>query len=201
MVFVLHAWFVRAAPRPDACAQVPGKATETVLRRAAGLACCGHGGSARQANLKQGLPVALGRVSGCCSLQLNSAQACLLVSYMPLVNSSGIRSHLLLSVMILTIFTNWISGKRAAPRQALRSKPGERGIACGFVFPTRTILRAATRTDDKYLVLTRIDETTLTRQLVGLKFSLKWAVKSSSLQPFSWARALSLSSIQWRRHA
>ena len=115
MVFVLHAWFVRAAPRPDACAQVPGKATETVLRRAAGLACCNHGGNARQANLKQGLPVALGRFSGCCSLQLNSAQACLLVSYMPLVNSGGIRSHLLLSVMILTIFTNWISGKRAAP--------------------------------------------------------------------------------------
>ena len=43
----------------------------------------------------------------------------------------------------------------------------------GLVFPTRSVSRAATRTDGKSFVLTRIEETTLTRQLVGLKFSLK----------------------------
>ena len=46
-----------------------------------------------------------------------------------------------------------------------------------FVFPTGTVLLAWTRTDGKYLALTRIEETTLTRQLVGLKFSLKKLTK------------------------
>ena len=63
-----------------------------------------------------------------------------------------------MSVMILTIFTNWISGKRAAPRQALRSLLGERGIARVLSRPHAHGLRAATRTDGKSIVLTRIEE-------------------------------------------
>ena len=130
--------------------EVPGKATETVLRRAAGLACCGHGGSARQANLKQGLPVALGRVSGCCSLQLNSAQACLLVSYMPLVNSrirsesSPVRND----TYYIYIFTNWISGKRAAPGKLAAN---QESVALRVCCLARRFHRAATRTDRKIL--------------------------------------------------
>ena len=83
--------------------------------------------------------------------------------------------------MIPPVFTNWISAQVSA---RLRDLPESVALRWFLLPPTRTVLLAWTRTDGKYLALKRFEETTLTRQLVGLKFSLKkWAVKSSSSQP------------------
>ena len=145
-----------------------------MLRRAAGLAWCGHGGSARQANLKQGLPVALGRFSGCCSLQLNSrAGAC--ASVLPAASPAP--QHVIIPIRDDTCLVHQLDlrqeCKSATPGKTLPALRRAWHCAWFLSSSTRTVLLAWTRTDGKYLALTRIEETTLTRQLVGLKFSLK----------------------------
>lgn len=133
-----------------------GRQPKPVLRRAAGLAWCGHGGSARQANLKQGLPVALGRFSGCCSLQLNSRRV--LPSVLPAASEAA-----RLGTRFLYLLCSRIGSRHRCHRGGKLSRhSGERGIAFVVSSHAHGFTVAATRTDGKSIELTRIEETTLT---------------------------------------
>ena len=114
------------------------------------------------------------RAKQCNGSAAAATQACclLLVSYMPLATNRFWRSQSS-PVHNDTYYIHELYLSQASAQQALRAcLPESVALRVVFVFPTRTVLLAWTRTDGKYLALTRIEETTLTRQLVGLKFSL-----------------------------